>query len=75
MQFKAVLGNVKLLEYGVASIPFPIPEEQYESTMEMMNALGIGDPLARDCRVEEITHGWPVLKRLEKVAVNIDELD
>ena len=75
MQYKAVLGNIKHPEYGVASIPFPIPEKQYESTMEMMNALGIGDPLARDCRVEEITHGWPVLKRLEKVAVNIDELD
>lgn len=75
MQFKAALGNAKHPEYGVASIPFPIPEEQYESTMEMMNALGIGDALARDCRVEEISHGWPVLKRLEKVAVNIDELD
>lgn len=37
--------------------------------------LEIGDALERDCRVEEITHGWPVLKRLEKIAVNIDELD
>jgi hypothetical protein len=75
MQFKAVLGNAMHSEYGVANIPFPIPQEQYESTMEMMRALEIGDPLARDCRVEEITHGWPVLKRLEKVAINIDELD
>jgi hypothetical protein len=75
MQFKAVLGNAKHPEYGVANIPFPISAEQYESTMEMMSALGIGDALERDCRVEEITHGWPVLKRLEKVAVNIDELD
>lgn len=75
MQFKAVLGNAMHPEYGVANIPFPIPQEQHESTMEMMRSLEIGDPLARDCRVEEITHGWPVLKRLEKVAVNIDELD
>ena len=75
MQFKAVLGNAKHPEYGVANIPFPIPNEQYESTMEMMRALEIGDALVRDCRVEEITHGWPILKRLEKIAVNIDELD
>ena len=75
MQFKAALGNAKHPEYGVANIPFPIPQEQYESTMEMMRALEIGDALERDCCVEEITHGWPILKRLEKVAVNIDELD
>ena len=75
MQFKAVLGNAKHPEYGVANIPFPIPMEQYESTIEMMRALEIGDALERDCRVEEITHGWPILKRLEKAAVNIDELD
>ena len=56
MQFKAVLGNAKHPEYGVANIPFPIPMEQYESTIEMMRALEIGDALERDCRVEEITH-------------------
>ena len=75
MQFKAVLGNAKHPEYGLANIPFPIPQEQYDSMMEMMNALEIGDALARDCWVAEIDHGWPILKRLEKVAVNIDELD
>lgn len=75
MQFKAVLGNANHPEYGVVSLPFPIPKEQYDSDFEMLEALEIGDALKRDCRVEEIEHGWPILKRLEKVAVNIDELD
>ena len=75
MQFKAALSNASHPEYGVVNIPFPIPKEQYESTIEMMNALGIGDPLERDCLVHEIAYNWPVLSRLEKVEVNIDELD
>ena len=71
----AVLGNAKHPEYGSATVPLPIPNDEYGHVMELLGALGIGDVMERDCKVEEIRGGLPILKRLEKVAVNIDELD
>lgn len=72
---QAILSNAQHPEYGVATIPFPIPNEEYSQSMELLEALEIGDTIKRDCKVEEIQEGLPILKRLEKVAVNIDELD
>ena len=71
----AVLGNAKHPEYGSATVPLPIPNDEYGHVMELLDTLGIGDVMERDCKVEEIQGGLPILKRLEKVAVNIDELD
>ena len=71
----AVLGNAKHPEYGSATVPLPIPNDEYGHVMELLGALGIGDVMERDCKVEEIQEGLPILKRLEKVAANIDELD
>lgn len=71
----AVLGNAKHPEYGSATVPLPIPNDEYGHVMELLGTLGIGDVMERDCKVEEIRGGLPILKRLEKVAVNIDELD
>ena len=71
----AVLGNAKHPEYGSATVPLPIPNDEYGHVMELLGTLGIGDVIERDCKVEEIQGGLPILKRLEKVAVNIDELD
>lgn len=71
----AVLGNAKHPEYGSATVPLPIPNDEYGHVMELLGSLGIGDVIERDCKVEEIQGGLPILKRLEKVAVNIDELD
>ena len=71
----AVLGNAKHPEYGSATVPLPIPNDKYGHVMELLGTLGIGDVMERDCKVEEIQGGLPILKRLEKVAVNIDELD
>ena len=71
----AVLGNAKHPEYGSATVPLPIPNDKYGHVMELLDTLGIGDVMERDCKVEEIQGGLPILKRLEKVAVNIDELD
>ena len=71
----AVLGNAKHPEYGSATVPLPIPNDEYGHVMELLGTLGIGDVMERDCKVEEIQGGLPILKRLEKVAVNIDELD
>lgn len=75
MKIKAALYNVSHPEYGLVTIPFPIPADQYDSTVQMLEALSIGDPLARDCTVEELQGPVPILKRLEGVQVNVDELD
>ena len=73
---QAVLSNSQHPEYGAATIPFPIPKEQYGQVIEMLRGLEIGDERNRDCKVDELRcAAWPILKRLEKVAVNVDELD
>lgn len=75
MKIRVALYNANHLEYGLVTIPFPIPPDQYDSTIGMLESLGIGDPLARDCTVEEIEGPCPILKRLEGTRVNADELD
>ena len=46
---QAVLGNPSHPEYGVATIPFPIPRDQYAHCMELLEALEIGDAV-KTCR-------------------------
>lgn len=75
MRIKAALYNAGHLEYGLVTIPFPIPQEQYTGTIKMLEALDIGGPRARDCMVEEIEGSIPSLKCLEGREVNVDELD
>lgn len=75
MVLKAALRNEHCPEYGVVTIPFPIPREGYDSTIQMLKGLDIGDVIRQDCTVEEIQGGWPVLQRLEGTQVNLDELD
>ena len=75
MQFQAILSNPDHPEYGVATIPFPLPLKEYDHSMEVLEALEIGDAVRQDCKVEEIADGYPVLKRLEGQSVNVDELD
>ena len=75
MKIRASLYNETHLEYGVVTIPFPIPPDQYDSTIGMLESLDIGNPLARDCAVEELQGPCPILKRLEGTRVNVDELD
>ena len=41
MMFQAVLSNRDHPEYGVATIPFPIPRDQYAHCMELVG--GVGD--------------------------------
>lgn len=72
---QAILGNAAHPEYGVVTIPFPLPREEYDHSMEILEALEIGDAVRQDCKVEEILGGYPVLKRLEGQMVNADELD
>ena len=75
MILKAVLKNERYPEYGLVTIPFPIPKEEYDSTIQMLEGLDIGDPIRQDCKVEEIDSYYRVLKRLEGGSVNLDELD
>lgn len=60
-----VLSNPNHPEYGVATIPFPIPHDQYAYCMELLEALEIGDAVKTDCKVEKINSFYDVLKRTE----------
>ena len=75
MMIQAVLGNPHHPEYGVATIPFPIPHDQYAHCMELLGALEIGDAVKADCKVEEINSFYTVLKRAEMLTVNVEELN
>ena len=75
MMIQAVLGNPYHPEYGVATIPFPIPHDQYAHCMELLEALEIGDAVKADCQVQEINSFYSVLKRMEMLTVNVEELN
>ena len=75
MVLKAALKNERHPEYGVVTLPFPIPKEEYDSTIQMLKGLDIGDAVRRDCTVEEVQSGCSILQRLEGKQVNVDELD
>ena len=75
MMIQAVLGNPNHPEYGVATIPFPIPNDQYAHCMELLEALEIGDAVKTDCKVEKIDSFYTVLKRAEMLTVNVEELN
>ena len=75
MMIQAVLSNPSHPEYGVATIPFPIPHEQYAHCMELLEALEIGDAVKADCKVEKIDSFYTVLKRTEMLTVNVEELN
>ena len=71
----AVLSNATHPEYGAVTIPFPIPREDFDHCIELLKALEISKVSARDCHVDEISRGWPILGRLEGTNVDLDELD
>ena len=75
MMIQAVLGNPNHSEYGVATIPFPIPHDQYAHCMELLAALEIGDAVKADCKVTKIDSFYTVLKRTEMLTVNVEELN
>ena len=59
----------------MATIPFPIPHDQYARCMELLEALEIGDAVKADCKVEKIDSFYTVLKRTEMLTVNMEELN
>ena len=58
--FQAVLSNPDHPDYGVVTIPFPIPHDQYAHCMELLEALEIGDAVKTDCKVEKIDSFYTV---------------
>jgi hypothetical protein len=75
MMIQAILSNPSHPEYGVATIPFPIPHDQYAHCMELLEALEIGDVVKADCKVQAINSFYTVLKRTEMLTVNVEELN
>lgn len=73
--FQTVLSNKDHMEYGVVTVPFPIPEDQYADITRMLEVLHVGSELSPDCMVESVEGDWPVLNVLAGQEVNLDELD
>jgi len=71
----AIICNKDHPDWGNASIPLPIPDEEYARCISLLEQLQIGDVTARDCYIDLINGAPAYLDVLEKQAVNIDELD
>ena len=74
MIFKAILRNNKP-GYGQVTIPFPIPDSEYDHTIGLLESMDIGSPTAQDCRVDGLDSSYPILDQLVTQTVNVDELD
>ena len=72
---KVIVSNHNQPIYGQVTVPLPIPDEEYDHVIELLENIEIGDFRAWDCHVDEIRDCPPVLKRLEGTQINIDELD
>lgn len=75
MNFKAILSNRTHPGYGQVTVYLPIPDSEYDHTIDLLENMGIGSPTAQDCRVDEVDSPYPVLNRLVTQSVNVDELD
>ena len=69
------LSNPQHPEYGTMAVWLPIHREHYQSVMERLATINIGDATTRDCRLNEVAAGLDVLRVLECSNVNIEELD
>ena len=72
---KAVLSNPRHPEYGQVTIPFPIPVDQYDQIIEMLQGIDLGFSVNRDCAVDEIDSRYSVLGAVQGTLVTIDQLD
>ena len=72
---QAVLSNPRHPECGQITIPFPIPVEQYDQTIEMLQAMELGFSVNRDCTVDGVDRCYHVLNSLTGTLVNVDQLD
>lgn len=72
---KAVLSNPRRPECGQITIPFPIPADQYDQTIEMLQEMDLGYSVNRDCKVDEVDSHYHVLGAINGTLVNVDQLD
>ena len=75
MIMKAEVSSKAHPEYGQATIPLPIPDSQYDSVIDLLEAMDIGSPTVQDCRVDGLVSEYPILNRLVAQSVNVDEPD
>ena len=75
MIFKAVVSNKAHPEFGQATIPFPIPDSEYDHTIGLLEDMWIGSSIDRDCQVDRLDSEYPILNRLTTQNVSVDELD
>ena len=75
MIMKAEVSSKAHPEYGQATIPFPIPDSEYDHIIGMLENMSIGSPTVQDCWVLELDSPYPILNRLVSQCVNVDELD
>ena len=59
MILKAILSNKTHPEYGQATVPFPIPDSEYDHTIGLLEDMGIGSSTGQDCRVDGLDLGCP----------------
>ena len=71
----ATVENSGHPEYGVVRIPFPIPRESYDTYMEKLRQMEIGDVREKDCKIVSILSDYAVLRQIAGLNVNVDELD
>lgn len=50
MIFKAVISNRANPDFGQTTIPFPIPDSEYDRTIGLPEGMGSDPAAARDCR-------------------------
>ena len=67
----ATLSNSNRPGSPAVTVGFPITENVYAD----LESIGIGSATERDCYAASVGGDVPILKRLEKTAVNVDELD
>lgn len=72
---QAVLSNARYPEYGQVTIPFPIPNHNYDYTIELLKPLKIGDTLRQDCQVDALDSFYTVLNTLIGTQATLDKLD
>ena len=75
MKYQAVLGSKALPGVGQITVPFPIPDSEYDHIIGMLENMSIGSPTVQDCWVLELDSPYPILNRLVSQCVNVDELD
>jgi len=75
MKMYCTVQNKDHPEWGWASIPLPIPDDEYAYCISLLEQLKIGSAMASDCFIGEL-HGTPAtFDVLKNQTVNIDELD